>query len=175
MRFQPPMNLNFQKRPFMKLKASRGARKLPMWTALALAVASAAMIAACGGGGREATESDSAPTATKAVTQQATTAAPAAPAGDGDEFAAAKSLFKSKGCIGCHMVSGIAEATGTIGPSLDGLASRAELAAGLTVNAENLAKWIKEPSSVKPGTVMPRLGLDDADVDTLVGWLLTLK
>ena len=98
-----------------------------------------------------------------------------APAGAGDDFAAALSLFKSKGCVACHVVSGVAEATGTIGPSLDGLASRTELAAGLPVNAENLAKWIKDPASLKPGTVMPNLSLDDADIDTLVAWLLTLR
>ena len=159
----------------MKLKSSFDGRSLSMWTALALAAVSATVIAGCGGGGRDAAKSDGVPPATRAVTQQATTAAPAAPAGAGDDFAAATSLFKSKGCVACHMVSGIAEATGTIGPSLDGLASRTELAAGLPVNAENIAKWIKDPTSLKPGTVMPNLSLDDADIDTLVAWLLTLR
>ncbi len=146
----------------------------PMWTALALFAVGAALIAACGGG-RETAASDGAPTETQAVIQQATTAAPAAPAGDADEFAAAKSLFKSKGCVACHVVSSIPEAIGTVGPSLDGLSSRAELAAGLPINAETLAKWIKNPQSVKPGTVMPNLGLAEADIDTLVAWILTLK
>ena len=146
-----------------------------MWTFLALVAVSATVIAGCGGGGREAAGSASAPTATRAVTQQATTAAPAAPTAAGAEFATAMALFKSKGCVACHMVSGIPEATGTIGPSLDGLATRTELAAGLPVTAENLTKWIKDPASLKPGTVMPNLGLDDADVDTLVAWLLTLQ
>ena len=97
-----------------------------------------------------------------------------APSDDG-ELEAAHALFKSKGCIGCHMVPGIPEAKGTIGPDLEGLASRGQVAGVLELNVTNLTKWIQDPPAVKPGTVMPALGLSDADVKVLVVWLLTLK
>jgi len=97
-----------------------------------------------------------------------------APSDDG-ELEAAYTLFKSKGCIGCHMAPGIPEAKGTIGPDLEGLASRGQVAGVLDLNLANLTKWIQNPPAIKPGTVMPALGLSDADVKTLVVWLLTLK
>jgi cytochrome c oxidase subunit 2 len=73
------------------------------------------------------------------------------------------------------LAPGIPEATGTIGPDLAGFASRAQIAATMDLNAENLTKWIQNPPAMKPGTAMPPLGLSEADVQTLVDWMLTLK
>ena len=146
-----------------------------MSVTLILVAIGAAMLVACASGGREASGLGTEPIATKTSTRSVTKTAPVATAESGDKFGAAKSLFKSKGCVGCHMAPGIPEATGRIGPSLDGLASRAKLAAGLSVNAENLKKWIQDPASVKPDTVMPNLGLNDSEIDILVAWLLALR
>ena len=88
---------------------------------------------------------------------------------------AAQTLFKTKGCTACHMAPGIPEATGTVGPNLAGLASRVQIAGTLDLNAENLARWLENPPDEKAGTLMPQVGLSEADVQTLVGWLLTLK
>ena len=142
---------------------------------LTLVAIGAAMLMACASGGREASGPGTEPIVTKTSTRSVTKTTPVATAESGDKFRAAKSLFKSKGCTGCHMAPEIPEATGTIGPSLDGLASRSELAAGLSVNAENLRRWIQDPASVKPDTVMPNLGLNGGEIDILVAWLLTLR
>ncbi len=156
-------------------------RKLAVWTALAIVAVSAVVIPACAEGGREAAGLESAPLPTRAITKPPATAAPAtptpraAPPRQRVDSAAAQALFKSKGCIACHVVSSIPEAIGTIGPPLDGLASREELAAGLPITADNVAKWIRDPAVVKPGTVMPKLVQDEAEIETLVAWLLTLE
>ena len=164
----------------MRLESRSFSRKLTVWIALALIAVSAVVIAACAEGGREAAGWESAPLPTRAVTRPPT-AAPATPTPQATparrrvDSAAATALFKAKGCIACHVVSSIPEAIGTIGPPLDGLASRGELAAGLPVTADNVAKWIRDPAVVKPGTVMPKLVQDEAEIEILVAWLLTLE
>ncbi|MBI3994057.1 MAG: cytochrome c oxidase subunit II [Candidatus Lambdaproteobacteria bacterium] len=86
-----------------------------------------------------------------------------------------KTLFLTKGCTGCHTVQSLPLARGTIGPALDGLQARPRIAAGVLPNTEaNLKRWIKDPPSVKPGTLMVKLGLSDAEVETIVAFLKTL-
>ena len=61
----------------------------------------------------------------------------------------------------------------TIGPNLSHVGSRTTIVAGFLPNtAENLAKWLSNPDSVKPGTLMklPRK-LTDAEVATMVAFL----
>ena len=98
-----------------------------------------------------------------------------APVASTGEFAEAHALFRSKGCIACHIAPGIPEAVGTIGPDLNGLASRAMIADVMELSEENLAKWIHDPVAMKPDTVMLNVGLSDPEVETLVTWLLSLK
>jgi cytochrome c oxidase subunit II len=86
-----------------------------------------------------------------------------------------RELFLSLACAGCHTVAGT-PAAGKIGPELTHVASLPDILGILKpVNAQNLHTWIKDPQKVKPGTLMPTLGLDDATIDKIVSWLLTLK
>jgi cytochrome c oxidase subunit 2 len=66
---------------------------------------------------------------------------------------------------------------GTLGPELTHVAGQPSIAQGkLTpVDAENLKRWLKDPTAVKPGTLMPKLGLTDDELAALVSYLLTLK
>jgi nitric oxide reductase subunit C len=66
-------------------------------------------------------------------------------------------------CAACHTVGGRG---GNVGPSLDGVADR--------FDADYLGRWLREPSSVRPGTQMPRLPLTDPQITELVAWLGTL-
>lgn len=86
-----------------------------------------------------------------------------------------RQLFLSLACAGCHTVAGT-PAAGKVGPELTHVASLPSIVGILSpVNAQNLHTWIKDPQKVKPGTIMPTLGLDDATIDKIVSWLLTLK
>ena len=155
----------------MRLGSWSISRKLTVWTALAFITFSMAVATACAEGGRETSGLESAPPPTPTSAAPAPSVTPRRKA----DSAAAIVLFKSKGCIACHVVSSIPEAIGTIGPTLDGLASRKELAAGLPVTADNVARWIRDPAEVKPGTVMPQLVQAEAEIEILVVWLLTLR
>ncbi len=87
-----------------------------------------------------------------------------------------KDTFLALPCVGCHTIAGTT-AAGKVAPrELTHMASFKDIAGVLSpVNAENLAKWIKNPPAVKPGTQMPNYGLDDATIDDIVKFLLTLK
>ncbi len=89
--------------------------------------------------------------------------------------ASAEALFVNKGCVSCHVVAGVQGAVGTIGPDLNGLAGREQIAGVLSLSHDNLRLWLKNPPEVKPGTAMPNLNLSDEEIDVLSDFLMTLK
>src|SRR4051794_19763327 len=84
-------------------------------------------------------------------------------------------LFTTSACAGCHRVAGTS-AVGTAGPDLTHLASRLTLAAGWLDNTpDELSHWLADTQTVKPGALMPDLGLRADDVAALVAYLETLR
>ena len=82
-------------------------------------------------------------------------------------------LFETMTCVNCHSIRGISEA-GSAGPDLTHFAGRDMLGAGVLRNTPaNLARWLKDPQAVKPGTQMPNLKLTDAQIKDLVSYLGT--
>ncbi|GBD08049.1 Cytochrome c oxidase subunit 2 [Candidatus Thermoflexus japonica] len=84
-------------------------------------------------------------------------------------------VFMSKACVGCHTINGT-PAQGKVGPNLTHVGSRTTIAAGLLENTpENLARWLDNPPAIKPGSLMPRLGLTPEEIQALVAYLSSLK
>ncbi len=84
-------------------------------------------------------------------------------------------VFLTSQCVYCHTVRGT-QATGTIGPDLTHLASRLTLASGTLPNTRgNLAGWIENPDRIKPGTKMPAVPLDAAQLQAIITYLESLK
>ena len=102
---------------------------------------------------------------------------PSAPAtgGGGVDSAAAETMFIGKGCGACHVLSAVSGAVGTIGPALDGVASRDLIAGTLEVSLDNFKTWLDNPGAVKPGAAMPAPGLASEEIDVLSAWLMTLE
>ncbi len=67
-------------------------------------------------------------------------------------------------CVACHAIEGQG---GAVGPALDGVGSRRD--------AAWLRTWLHDPLAVKPDTKMPKLPLDDAQIDELVAYLSQLQ
>lgn len=89
--------------------------------------------------------------------------------------AAGKRVFEHTACINCHTVQGTA-ADGRFGPDLTHLMSRTTIAAGAAANTpENLRRWIQDPSTIKPGSLMPAMKLSDADLDAVLNYMETLR
>jgi len=102
-------------------------------------------------------------------------------------------LFESKGCVGCHTIKGTT-AVGEIGPDLTHFGSRLTIASNAlhkgkegvtfteffdnpTKDPEliNLKRWLQHPPEVKPGSLMPALGITDDEADILANFLENLK
>lgn len=78
-------------------------------------------------------------------------------------------------CGACHSVRGTG-AGGTVAPDLTHLMSRRTIAGGVLPNSiGNLAGWIANPQSVKPGTLMPNLFLSGAEITSVTAYLETLR
>jgi cytochrome c oxidase subunit 2 len=96
---------------------------------------------------------------------------PAEPTG---EALQGQQVLLGSSCVYCHSISGT-NATGTVGPDLTHVASRTTLAAGAIPNTpEELARWIEDPQSIKPGTQMPASGLTPTQLQQLVAYLQSL-
>jgi len=101
----------------------------------------------------------------------------AAPAVEPTDSAVAigKQLVTGGVCAGCHTVRGTTAQFARTGPDLTHLARRSTIAAGiLDNNAQNLMKWIDNAPAIKPGALMPNMGLSEQELQYIVAYLQTL-
>jgi cytochrome c1 len=92
-------------------------------------------------------------------------------------------VILQRGCGGCHAIPNIPGASGTIGPNLGpsgdipALSQRKTIAGGAVANNSpaDLAKWILDPLSLKPGTAMPKLGLSQDEAAAAAAYLYSIK
>ena len=73
-----------------------------------------------------------------------------------------KESFTQQQCVACHSFRGTG---GAVGPSLDGLFSRRSV--------DYVREQLKDPKSKNPASVMPKLGLSDAQINNLINYLRT--
>ncbi len=74
-------------------------------------------------------------------------------------------IFNSNTCVSCHV-------TNRVGPSLTHFGSREWIGSGVVNNTpDNLAKWINNVQSVKPGALMPNFSFSQSDLQALVAYL----
>ena len=99
----------------------------------------------------------------------------AAPAEPTDDLAKqGKDVFTKSTCVGCHAITGVS--AGQIGPNLSHFASRKTFAGSLMAStSDNLVKWIENPSHMKPGALMPNLGMTGDESKAIAAYLLSLK
>ncbi|MEE9325442.1 MAG: c-type cytochrome [Dehalococcoidia bacterium] len=173
--------------------------KLRRRTFLILGLIIGTIAIACGGGGEEAPPTSTstsvptpAPTPTSAATPTSVAPTPtsAAPTPTSTPVEAAlpgdpetgRQLFISGGCIVCHTISNIPEATGTIGPSQDDVATRAATRVEGLSAEEYIRQSILDPNAFVvegfPANVMPQIYdtlFSEEELNDLVAFLLTLE
>ncbi|HEV7388206.1 MAG TPA: cytochrome c oxidase subunit II [Gemmatimonadaceae bacterium] len=89
--------------------------------------------------------------------------------------AAGRAVFETGSCATCHTIAST-RAAATVGPNLTHIASRLTIAAGaLPNNRGNLAGWIVDPQTIKPGAKMPPNSLAPRELQALLAYLETLK
>jgi cytochrome c len=92
----------------------------------------------------------------------------------GDPATGGRDLYRL-GCGSCHAIPGIVGAHGKVGPSLEGVAGRSYIAGQLSNQPPNLERWIKHPHSIHPDSLMPELGVTDAESRDIAAYLYSLN
>jgi cytochrome c oxidase subunit 2 len=102
-------------------------------------------------------------------------------AGGGSDAAVAqgKQLFVSKTCVGCHTLAAVPGATGTTGPDLDGVGTRAATRKPGMSAEDYIRESIHTPGAFTvpnyPAGVMPTIQMTDDELSALVALLLAQK
>jgi cytochrome c oxidase subunit II len=99
----------------------------------------------------------------------------AQPAATSEAVSHGRQIFETTACINCHTVSGTV-AKGRFGPDLTHLMSRDTIASGAAANTPpELRRWIRDPAAIKPGSLMPAMGLSDSDLDAVTAYMESLR
>lgn len=94
------------------------------------------------------------------------------PAGDA---ARGRAVILEFGCGACHVVPGIREATGRVGPQLIDFRSQIYIAGFLPNTPENLVEWIYDPQRLDPRTAMPTLGMSEPQARDAAAYLYSVQ
>ena len=84
-----------------------------------------------------------------------------------------EAMFIQYGCGSCHALKNVRNATGAVGPPLDGIALRVIIGGHLANNPTNMETWIRDPQHVSPGTAMPDLRVGESDARDITAFLYT--
>lgn len=93
----------------------------------------------------------------------------------GGDPAHGKQIISSYGCGACHMIPGVQNARGLVGPPLMYFSQRTMIAGELPNTPENLVRWLRNPQSVEPKTAMPNMGLSESQAWDVTAYLYTLR
>lgn len=93
----------------------------------------------------------------------------------GGRVAAGKSAIERNGCGACHVIPGIAAASGKVGPPLRAVATRSIIAGKFQNGPPALTSWIRSPGHLSPGTAMPDQPMSEQDARDIAAYLLTLR
>jgi len=87
---------------------------------------------------------------------------------------AGKQALQQYLCITCHVIPGVVGAHRHVGPSLAGIANQQYIAGVLPNTAENMERWLRDPTKVDPLTAMPDLGVTAQDARDITAFLYRL-
>lgn len=91
------------------------------------------------------------------------------------DAARGKRALEQYACVGCHEIPGLVGPEARVGPTLHGIGARGTLGGVLPNTPENMARWIREPQRVAPGSAMPDLGVTARDARDIAAHLATLR
>ena len=86
-----------------------------------------------------------------------------------------RTYMEAAGCGSCHMIPGVVNARGMVGPSLEHFAQRSFIAGEVPNTTDNLVKWIVNPPSIEPRTAMPVLGVTPNQARDIAAYLYQLR
>lgn len=91
------------------------------------------------------------------------------------EIVTGRQVFLTNACMNCHAIQGTV-ANGRFGPNLTHFGSRETLGSGAIINnMDNLKNWIRNPSDMKEGALMPPMQLTEPQLEQVSTYLTSLK
>ena len=93
----------------------------------------------------------------------------------GGNAARGKELIRTYGCGSCHTIPRVPGAEASVGPSLQGEATRAYIAGVIPNQPENMIRWIMNPPGVDDKTAMPNLHVTATDARDIAAYIYTLQ
>jgi len=78
-------------------------------------------------------------------------------------------------CGSCHAIPEVPAARGGVGPPLERWGGRSYIAGQIPNEPAALARWIADPQALVPGTLMPDMGVSEADAQAMAAYLMSLE
>ena len=86
-----------------------------------------------------------------------------------------KAEISATGCGACHVIDGIDDAHGEVGPPLSGIAKRSVIGGVLPNTPDNIMRWIEDAPSISPHTAMPNLGITPEQARDITAYLYSRR
>jgi cytochrome c2 len=88
------------------------------------------------------------------------------------DAAKGKKLIEYYGCGACHVIGGVPNANGHVGPPLTHFTRRYHQIAGVLPNTpQNVVRWIRDPKKFVPKVDMPVLGVAKQGAEDITAYL----
>lgn len=84
-------------------------------------------------------------------------------------------IIERHACGSCHVIPGVPNARGMVGPPLSHIGSRRMIAGVMPNSRDNLIRFLQSPQSVVPGGAMPDLHLTEAEASHVAAYLSSLQ
>lgn len=93
----------------------------------------------------------------------------------GPDAARGRAAIAHYSCGACHVIDGVANAHGRVGPMLNRFREQTMIAGRLPNTMDNLVRWIRDPQAVDAGNAMPNLGVDEPTARDIAAYLYTVR
>ncbi len=94
---------------------------------------------------------------------------------EGGDAKLGKRLIEQYQCSSCHAIPGAAGASSNAGPGLEEFAKRSYIAGRIPNLTPNLVQWLVNPPAMKPGTMMPNLGVSEAEARHMAAYIYSAE
>ena len=88
-----------------------------------------------------------------------------------DQHERGEIVLRQYACHACHRIEGVVGPRTHVGPPLEDWRNRRYIAGTLPNTPENLVRWIVDPATVSPETLMPDLGVPEAHARVMADYL----
>lgn len=94
---------------------------------------------------------------------------------DGGDPERGRLLVQQYQCAACHFIPEVQGPAGDAGPSLKFMGRLSYIAGGIPNTPDNMIRFLQNPPQVKPGTLMPALGISEEEARHMAAYMFELR